>query len=121
MDRDIRNRLAAIGVAVAFGFGPATAFAQQAPQEQNAHPCAQDAARLCPGVAPGNGAVAACLKAHKDQLSPACKLKVLKAAEKKEEKKLEEQMQMQGQQQPPQAAPPSGMPPQGEQPPPPAK
>lgn len=37
------------------------------------HPCVEDAKKLCPGVEPGQGRVAACLKEHKDQLSQACK------------------------------------------------
>lgn len=109
-----RIRWAALGLAVGFGFAPVV-YAQQG---QEAHPCAQDAAKLCPGVAPGSGAVAACLKAHKSELSPACKIKVLKAAEKKQERKLEEQMQQpvppQGGQTP-QQAPQGQMPPQGGQ------
>jgi hypothetical protein len=48
------------------------AFAQE-------RPCAADAARLCPGVEPGGGAQMTCLKEHKDELSPACKKKVLQA------------------------------------------
>jgi Cysteine rich repeat len=35
--------------------------------------CAQDAQRLCAGVQPGGGRILACLKAHKDQLSPQCR------------------------------------------------
>lgn len=110
-----RIRWASLGLAMGFGFAPAVHA-----QGQEAHPCAQDAAKLCPGVAPGSGAVAACLKSHKNELSPACKIKVLKAAEKKQERKLEEQMQQQ--QMPPQGGqmpPPQGgqMPPQGQPPP----
>lgn len=37
------------------------------------HPCMDDAKKLCAGVQPGEGRIAACLKEHKDQLSPACK------------------------------------------------
>ncbi len=37
------------------------------------HPCMDDAKKLCPGVEPGEGRIAACLKEHKDQLSPGCK------------------------------------------------
>ena len=36
------------------------------------HPCMADAQKLCPGVQPGKGRIAACLKAHKDQLSQEC-------------------------------------------------
>jgi BASS family bile acid:Na+ symporter len=43
------------------------------------HPCMADAARLCPEVQPGGGAQIACLKEHKEELSPACKKKVMQA------------------------------------------
>jgi Cysteine rich repeat len=41
-----------------------------------AHPCMQDAEKLCQGITPGGGRIAACLKSHKDQLSDACKSRV---------------------------------------------
>jgi hypothetical protein len=43
------------------------------PAEQNARPCAEDAARLCKGVQQGQGRIAHCLKEHSNELSPACK------------------------------------------------
>jgi hypothetical protein len=62
-------------------------------------PCMADTARPCPNVQPGGGAQLACLKAHKEELSPACKKKVMQAKIKQEEQKqLEEQ---QGAQPPP--------------------
>ena len=45
-------------------------------------PCADDAAKLCPGVQPGQGRVAQCLKEHSSELSPACKDNIAKAKEK---------------------------------------
>jgi hypothetical protein len=54
-------------------------------------PCMADAARLCPNVEPGEGQMA-CLKDHKDDLSPACKKKVMQTKIKQEERKqLDEQ------------------------------
>ncbi|MBI5429222.1 MAG: hypothetical protein HY938_02055 [Nitrosomonadales bacterium] len=47
-------------------------IATGAPAAQGEKPCADDAARLCKDVQPGKGGVAKCLKAHKDELSPAC-------------------------------------------------
>jgi Cysteine rich repeat len=41
-----------------------------------AHPCMQDAEKLCQGITPGGGRIGACLKSHKDQLSEACKSQI---------------------------------------------
>jgi hypothetical protein len=63
----------------------ATAYAQD-------KPCMADAARLCPDVEPGGGAQIACLKQHKEELSPACKKNVMKMKIKSmENKELEQQ------------------------------
>ena len=40
------------------------------------HPCMDDAKKLCPGVKPGEGRIAACLKEHQDQMSASCKAKI---------------------------------------------
>jgi len=40
------------------------------------HPCMDDAKKLCPGVKPGEGRIAACLKQHQDQVSSACKSRI---------------------------------------------
>jgi hypothetical protein len=58
-------------------------------------PCMADAARLCPNVEPGGGAQMECLKAHKTELSPACKKKVMQAKIKQEENKELQQQQEQ--------------------------
>jgi hypothetical protein len=58
-------------------------------------PCMADAARLCPDVEPGGGAQMQCLKAHKEELSPACKKKVMEEKIKHEEKKQLDQQQQQ--------------------------
>lgn len=55
-------------------------------------PCMADAARLCPSVEPGEGQMA-CLKEHKDALSPECKKKVMQQKIKQEEKKQYEEQQ----------------------------
>jgi predicted phage gp36 major capsid-like protein len=41
-----------------------------------AHPCAADARKLCPGIKPGEGTVATCLRSHKQDLSPACRTRL---------------------------------------------
>jgi hypothetical protein len=70
-------------------------------------PCMADAARICPNVEPGEGAQIACLKAHKEDLSPACKRHVMQTKIKREEQnQLEQQRQQEG------LPPQQGMPPQ---------
>lgn len=57
------------------------AAAAAAAQQQDARPCADDAARLCKGVQPGQGNIARCLKQHSAELSPACQENIAKAKE----------------------------------------
>jgi hypothetical protein len=45
------------------------------------HPCMDDAKKLCPDVKPGQGRIAACLKAHEDHLSEGCKANIAKFRE----------------------------------------
>ena len=51
-----------------------------------------DAARLCPNMEPGSAQIA-CLKEHKQELSPACKKKIVEKKEQQEMKKQEQQKQ----------------------------
>jgi len=37
------------------------------------NPCAEDRQKFCGDVKPGSGRMRECMKAHKDELSPACK------------------------------------------------
>ena len=53
-------------------------------------PCMADAARLCSGVEPGVKQIA-CLKEHKQELSPACKKKIIEKKEQQELQKEEQQ------------------------------
>jgi hypothetical protein len=39
------------------------------------HPCLEDARKLCAGIRPGQGRIAACLKSHESEISAACKAK----------------------------------------------
>jgi len=50
-------------------------------------PCKADAEKLCKGMEPGGGKIAACLKEHSSELSPACKDNIAKAKEKVKELK----------------------------------
>ena len=52
---------------------------------QEAQPCKADVEKFCQGVQPGGGRIAACLKQHKDEVSPACKSRIAQA-----EKRLKE-------------------------------
>ncbi len=45
-------------------------------------PCAEDVARLCPGVKPGGGRVAGCLRKHESELGAACREKVERDVER---------------------------------------
>jgi hypothetical protein len=83
----------AIVAALALGFA-AHAGAQE-------HPCMGDAARLCADVEPGGGAQMQCLKMHKDELSPACKKKVMQTKVKQMERQ-----ELQKQEQSPEPMPP---------------
>jgi hypothetical protein len=90
-----------IGIAVALvAAGLAGGVASSARAQEK--PCMADAARLCPDVEPGGGAQITCLKQHKEELSPACKKKVMQMKVKQEENKQLEQQQQQEQTPPPQ-------------------
>jgi hypothetical protein len=75
-----------------FGLASSARAEQQQQQQQVEKPCMADAARLCSGIEPGGGAQIQCLKAHKDELSPDCKKKVLqKKVEMKEQQELQKE------------------------------
>lgn len=52
---------------------------------EEAKPCAEDAARLCKGVGPGQGRMAKCMKEHEKELSPACKKNIAEFKEQVKE------------------------------------
>ena len=74
-------------------------------------PCMADAARLCAGIEPGAAQIA-CLKEHKQELSPACKKHVMqtkvKKMEREEMQKEQEELKKQQEKTP---APPAMPPP----------
>ncbi len=66
-----------------FGAGLGLALALPAAAEKGKGPCAEDAAKFCKNVKPGEGRVAACLKEHEKDLSQACRDRRVLAAERK--------------------------------------
>jgi hypothetical protein len=58
--------------------------------------CWADPPRLCPDTEPGGGAQIQCLKAHKEQLSPECKKKVMSMKLKHEEQQQEQMREQRG-------------------------
>lgn len=67
---------------VATALAAAPLAAQTAPPSEGlGRPCAEDIARLCPGVKPGGGRIAQCLQGKADQVSAACKARVEQAKE----------------------------------------
>lgn len=81
----MKRTIAISAMLVASGLG-AVALAQD-------KPCMADAARLCPAVEAGGGKQITCLKQHKEELSPACRKKVMQMKIKQEEQKQLEQQQ----------------------------
>jgi hypothetical protein len=56
--------------------------AQTAPAGEGlGKPCAEDVAKLCPGVKPGGGRIAQCLQGKAEQISAACKARIEQAKE----------------------------------------
>lgn len=68
-------------LAIAFGLALALPAAAA---DKKGNPCADDAAKFCKDVKPGEGRVAACLKEHAKELSQACVDKRARTAEKRE-------------------------------------
>ena len=68
----MKNALFVCASVLALSSGIALATDQpQAMDPRNA--CKADVEKLCPGVKPGSGQIAACLKQHESQVSAACK------------------------------------------------
>jgi hypothetical protein len=47
-----------------------------------ARPCADDVAMFCKDVQPGGGRIVQCLKQHENELSPACKQRIIETKQK---------------------------------------
>ncbi len=60
-------------IAAIFLLSISGAMAQMSPSAMAARACRPDIARLCGNVAPGQGRIKACMKAHIRELSDPCK------------------------------------------------
>ena len=58
---------------------PAGPVKQEMKKEKKEGPCKEDRAKFCADVKKGKGRIKNCLKAHKDELTPACQQKLEKA------------------------------------------
>ena len=68
-----RSSLSAfVALTLSLGVSGAHAAPKAPAEPAKERPCKADAERLCKDVKPGQGRVAACLKAHEKDLSPAC-------------------------------------------------
>ena len=72
-----------LGAAAPFAFaaGPPPAPSQEAIIAAARVTCDADIQTLCAGVQPGGGRILACLKEHKDKVSDACKMAIVKATQ----------------------------------------
>lgn len=73
------------GFAVAVAVLCLSLWAAAGVSAQPAGPCAEDAAKFCKGVQPGEGRLAECLKQHANELSPGCQAKIAEAKRKIQE------------------------------------
>jgi len=67
------NRKLLIGLFAVLLSAAAPASLVHAAKAQSTGPCAADVQKFCQGIQPGDGRIVACLKAHENDLSAACK------------------------------------------------
>ena len=69
-------------LALTCAFGATAAHAADAAKSDAAaavtEACKGDVEKLCPGIQPGEGRIAACLKQHKSEVSKPCKSEIAK-------------------------------------------
>ena len=80
----IRNAVISTAFALLSAALAAGAFAQDKAGKGEG-PCAQDAKKFCPGMQPGGGRIAKCMKEHEAELSPACQENIKKAEQRLKE------------------------------------
>lgn len=83
-EREIMNNKKLVMLTLASGFALALAAPSAAAPKG---PCAEDTAKFCKDIKPGEGRVKACLKEHEKELSQACKERREKAGEKRAHKR----------------------------------
>lgn len=71
-------------VTMAFTLFAAGIAADAGAQQRRGGPCAADVKKFCGDVKPGQGAIANCMKAHRTDLSPACRESLRARAERAE-------------------------------------
>ena len=59
--------------------------AAQAEEKEGSGACRADVQKLCKGVQPGGGRIAACLKQHESEISPGCRERIAEAREEVKE------------------------------------
>ena len=57
----------------------------QAEEKEGSGACRADVQKLCKGVQPGGGRIAACLKQHESEISPGCRERIAEAREEVKE------------------------------------
>jgi hypothetical protein len=74
-------------LAACLAAGAAMAQTPPEPMPKLRQICAADFQKLCPGVTPGHGAVAQCVRGHVQELSPDCKSALMARREAMRERK----------------------------------
>ena len=77
----IRNAVASIALMLF----AATGALAQGKGGKGEGPCAEDTKKFCPGMQPGGGRIARCMKQHESELSPACQENIKKAEQRLKE------------------------------------
>jgi hypothetical protein len=77
MERSSKLRKTGIAAIMIAVVALLTGLALAAWAEQGPGPCKDDAAKFCKDVQPGEGRIMQCMKEHENELSPACKERIV--------------------------------------------